>query len=87
MQFEGWDKAAKVTFDRRVLQELMSLRFVEALRNVVVLGPVGVGKTFIANALGHVACRSGFRVRACSEATPCSANSAKVDSITPESRS
>ncbi len=63
MQFERWDKTAKVTFDRRVLQELMSLRFVEALRNVVVLGPVGVGKTFIANALGHVACRSGFRVR------------------------
>jgi DNA replication protein DnaC len=63
MHFERWDKTAKVTFDRRVLQELTSLRFVEALRNVVVLGPVGVGKTFIANALGHVACRSGFRVR------------------------
>jgi DNA replication protein DnaC len=63
MQFERWDKTAKVTFDRRVLQELTSLRFVEAHRNVVVLGPVGVGKTFIANALGHAACRSGFRVR------------------------
>lgn len=63
MQFERWDKTAKVTFDRRVLQELTSLRFVEALRNVVVLGPVGVGKTFVANALGHVACRSGFNVR------------------------
>jgi len=60
MQFERWDKTAKVTFDRRVLQELTSLRFVEASRNVVVLGPVGVGKTFVANALGHVACRSGF---------------------------
>src|SRR5688572_15559230 len=63
MVFERWDKSAKVTFDRRVLQELTSLRFVEALRNVVVLGPVGVGKTFVANALGHVACRSGFNVR------------------------
>lgn len=63
MVFERWDKGAKVTFDRRVLQELVSLRFVEALRNVLVLGPVGVGKTFVANALGHVACRSGFNVR------------------------
>jgi DNA replication protein DnaC len=63
MRFERWDKSAKVTFDRRVLQELTSLRFVHALRNVVVLGPVGVGKTFVANALGHVACHSGFRVR------------------------
>jgi DNA replication protein DnaC len=62
MLFERWDKTAKVSYDRRVLQELVSLRFVEAQRNVVVLGPVGVGKTFIANALGHVACRSGFNV-------------------------
>lgn len=63
MRFERWDKTAKVTFDRRVLSELSSLRFAEALRNVVILGPVGVGKTFLASALGHVACHSGFRVR------------------------
>jgi len=63
MVFERWDKGSKVTFDRRVLQELSSLRFVEAHRNVVILGPVGVGKTFVASALGHVACRSGFNVR------------------------
>jgi DNA replication protein DnaC len=63
MVFERWDKTAKVTFDRRVLQELSSLRFVEAHRNVVILGPVGVGKTFVACALGHIACRSGFNVR------------------------
>jgi DNA replication protein DnaC len=62
MLFERWDKTAKVTYDRRVLQELVSLRFVEAQRNVVVLGPVGVGKTFVANALGHAACHSGFNV-------------------------
>ena len=35
MLFERWDKTAKVTYDRRVLQELVSLRFVEAQRNVV----------------------------------------------------
>lgn len=62
MVLERWDKTAKVTFDRRVLNELASLRFVDAARNVVVLGPVGVGKTFLANALGHVACRNGYRV-------------------------
>jgi DNA replication protein DnaC len=63
MVFERWDKTAKVSFDRRVLQELSSLRFIEAHRNVVILGPVGVGKTFVASALAHVACRSGFNVR------------------------
>jgi DNA replication protein DnaC len=41
----------------------MSLRFIEAKRNVVVLGPVGVGKTFIACALGHLGCRAGFNTR------------------------
>jgi len=63
MVFERWDKSSKVTFDRRILQELSSLRFVEAHRNVVILGPVGVGKTFVACALAHTACRSGFNVR------------------------
>ncbi len=62
MVFERWDKTAKVSFDRRVLQELSSLRFIEAHRNVVILGPVGVGKTFVASALAHIACRSGFNV-------------------------
>lgn len=63
MTMERWDQTAKVHFDRRVLRELSTLRFLEAHRNVVVLGPVGVGKTFLASALGHLACRSGFQVR------------------------
>lgn len=63
MQLERWDKTAKVSFDKRLLAELTSLRFLEAHRHVVVLGPVGVGKTFIAQALGHLACRHGYQVR------------------------
>lgn len=63
MVLERWDKTAKVTYDRRVMNELASLRFVEDRRNVVILGPVGVGKTFLANALGHICCRAGFHVR------------------------
>ena len=63
MVVERWDKTAKVHFDRRLFQELVSLRFIESKRNVVVLGPVGVGKTFLASALGHLACRAGFHVR------------------------
>jgi DNA replication protein DnaC len=62
MRFELWDKTSKVSFDKRMLAELTSLRFLEARRHVVVLGPVGVGKTFITNALGHIACRHGYHV-------------------------
>jgi DNA replication protein DnaC len=62
MRLEHWDKTAKVTFDKRVLSELASLRFLETHRHVCVLGPVGVGKTFIASALGQLACRHGYNV-------------------------
>jgi DNA replication protein DnaC len=62
MRLEQWDKTAKVTFNKRVLSELVSLRFLETHRHVCVLGPVGVGKTFVANALGHLACRHGYNV-------------------------
>jgi DNA replication protein DnaC len=63
MVLERWDTTANVTFDRRVFRELTALRFIEACRNVLVLGSVGVGKTFLASALGHLACRAGFTVR------------------------
>lgn len=63
MRLDLWDKTAKITFDKRMLAELTSLRFIEAHRHVVVLGPVGVGKTFVSQALGHIACRHGYNVR------------------------
>src|SRR5262249_3547537 len=62
MRLEHFDKTSKVTFDKRMLAELTSLRFLDAKRHVVVLGPVGVGKTFIASALGHLACQHGYDV-------------------------
>jgi DNA replication protein DnaC len=63
MRLELFDKTAKVAFDKRMLAELTSLRFIETRRHVVILGPVGVGKTFMASALGHLACRHGYHVR------------------------
>jgi DNA replication protein DnaC len=43
---------------------LASLRFLEAHAHVTIVGPVGVGKTFLAHALGHAACRRGRSVLA-----------------------
>jgi DNA replication protein DnaC len=41
---------------------LCSLRFLAEANNVLVMGPVGVGKTFLANALGHAAVRRRYSV-------------------------
>ncbi len=62
MRLELWDDTAKVNFDRAVWNELVSLRFVESGHNAVIMGPVGVGKTFLATALGHIAVRRRFSV-------------------------
>ena len=60
---EGFDWDAPVTFDRDRIKELFSLGFIERREDVIFLGPVGVGKTFLACALGHAACRAGHDVR------------------------
>lgn len=57
MTLEVWDDSAQVSFDRDLWAELATLRFLDGNHNVIVMGPVGVGKTFMANALGLVACR------------------------------
>jgi DNA replication protein DnaC len=64
MHLEAWDPTAQVTFDRTLLNELASLRFLDAHAHVAIVGPVGVGKTFLAHALGHIACRRGANVLA-----------------------
>jgi DNA replication protein DnaC len=60
--FDAWDDDASVTYDRRMLDELRTLRFVERHHHVLLMGPVGVGKTMLAHALGHVAIRANLSV-------------------------
>ena len=62
MRLEHWDATANVTYNQAVLDELASLRFVDAGQNALIIGPVGVGKTFLAVALGHTAIRRGRSV-------------------------
>jgi DNA replication protein DnaC len=56
-QLENWDETAKVSFDRALLNELASLRFLDSHHHLLIVGPVGVGKSCLAHALGYIACR------------------------------
>jgi DNA replication protein DnaC len=57
MRLDTWDTTAAVRFDQQLWNELVSLRFLDAHHGALILGPVGVGKTHLATALGHVAVR------------------------------
>lgn len=61
---ENWDESANVSFDHALLNELASLRFLDGAHHVQIIGPVGVGKTFLAHSIGHIACRRGHSVLA-----------------------
>lgn len=45
-----------------LIRDLSTLRFLDAGESVILHGPVGVGKSMIAQALGHQACRRGHHV-------------------------
>ncbi len=62
MRLDNFDPTAAITYDRRVLEELFALRFVADGCNALIMGPVGVGKTFLATALGHAAIRARHTV-------------------------
>jgi DNA replication protein DnaC len=47
---------------KAVVNELASSRWVATHRNIILTGPTGVGKSFIACALGQKACRDGYAV-------------------------
>jgi DNA replication protein DnaC len=51
------------SIDRDLVLRAASLDFLRDKANCVFVGPSGVGKTHLANAIGQLACLQGFRVR------------------------
>lgn len=47
--------------DKSLLLRLASCHWVEEHDNILITGPTGVGKSFLACALAHKACREGYR--------------------------
>jgi DNA replication protein DnaC len=62
MRLDTWDEPEDLTYDRMLLSDLTSLRFTEAGHGVLILGPVGTGKTHLATALGHIGIRRRLSV-------------------------
>jgi DNA replication protein DnaC len=59
---EEFDFSAQPSLDRRLVEELATLRFIEENANILAIGPPGVGKTMLAIALGLKAVHAGYRV-------------------------
>ena len=59
---DNFDYDAQPSLDRRLIDDLATLRFIEEAANVLFIGPPGVGKTHLALALAHKAVHSGYRV-------------------------
>ncbi len=59
---ESFDFKFQPSIDPKVVRELATGRYLDHGKNVLLLGPPGVGKTHLAVALGMKACEQGHRV-------------------------
>ena len=59
---EGFDFAFNPQIPAKKIKQLANCAYIDNRENIFLLGPVGVGKSHIAQALGHIACRMGYDV-------------------------
>lgn len=58
---EAIDYSAKRELDKSTIRQLASCRWIKEHQAVLITGMTGTGKSFVACALAHQACRKGFR--------------------------
>jgi DNA replication protein DnaC len=59
---DGFDWAARPQLSPQVVKELLTCRFIDERRNVLLVGRPSTGKTTVAKALGHAACARALSV-------------------------
>ncbi len=58
--FDQFDYHARRNLKKSQIKELKQLSFLRNKQNLLLLGPTGVGKKFVATAIGYDACHEGF---------------------------
>ena len=61
--FEEYDLTRYPVKVQQTIRSLMVGQYLEEHQHILIMGPTGTGKTHLAQALGHQACRQGKKVR------------------------
>lgn len=59
---EALDYTAERGLDKNLVHRLADGEFIQRKENLLITGPTGTGKSFLASALGHQCCQLGFKV-------------------------